>query len=278
MNRHGYKSRNLNAKFRRVAKIIAGKIAAIDGVIGIVAVGGIGRGHSDEFSDLDLIVYAEDAAWRDISRYIAIGQLNRKGIDFDIPVKSYTSAMRHKVPSAYWSQELRWTLQSALILHDTGSRIANMISSKVIFPEAERKKLVDDNCHWADEILNYMYPTWKQRGHTHNLAHLLRTAAEHIILWIYAHNGLFRPYMRKWPFYYLENDFVPEARHFSLIKRAFTAPITTRAEADRLRKDLFALCEKIHIGIEPIEWKDVVRKNMNNWKNASEKTKLYLSW
>jgi hypothetical protein len=278
MNRLDYKSGNLNPKFRRVAKIVAGKIAAIDGVVGIVAVGGIGRGHSDEFSDLDLIVYAEDDIWREISRYIAVGQLNHKGIDFDIPVKSYASAMRRKVPSAYWSQELRWTLQSALILHDTGSRIARMISSKVIFPEVERKKLLDDNRHWADEILNYMYPTWKNRGRVHNLAHLLRTAAEHIILWIYARNGLFRPYMRKWPFYYLENDLVPEAQHFPLIKRAYMAPVTSMTEADRLRKDLFALCEKIHIGIEPIDWKDVVRKNTANWKNASDKTKLYLSW
>ncbi len=278
MNELCYKSRNLNPKFRRAAEFIAGKIAAIDGVIGILATGGISRGHSDEFSDLDLIVYAEDAAWREISRYIAIGQLNYKGIDFDIPVESYRRAMNHRVPSPYWSQELRWALQKAIILHDTGNRMATLISQKVVFPESERKKLLHDNHHWADEILNYMYPTWKERGRIHNLAHLLRTAAEHIILWIYARNGLFRPYMRKWPFFYLENNLVPEAIYFPAIKRAYTAPITTRAEADRMRQDLFALCAKIDIDIEPIDWKDVVNKNAANWKNASDKTKQYLSW
>ena len=278
MHKLCYKSRNLNSRFRRAAGIIAGKVAAIDGVVGIVATGGIGRGHSDEFSDLDLIVYAEDAVWREISRYIAVGQLNYKGIDFDIPVESYRKAMRRPVPSTYWSQELRWTLQTAIILHDTGGHIADMIAAKVIFPEAERKRLLNDNHHWANEILNYMYPTWKNRGHSYHLAHLLRTAAQYIVLWIYARNGLFRPYMRKWPFYYLENRLVPEATHFSTIKRAYTAPISTRAEADRMREDLFALCAGIDIGIEPVDWKDVVRKNEDNWNNASDKTRQYLMW
>lgn len=273
-----YKSRNLNPKFRRAARTVAGKIAAIEGVIGIVATGGIGRGHSDEYSDLDLIVYARDDAWKDIGRYIAVGQLNYKGIDFDIPVESFARAMRHRVPSAYWSQELRWTLQQAVILHDTGGRVAALLSDKVVFPESERRRLLHDNRHWADEILNYMYPTWQRRGRAYNLAHLLRTAAEHIILWIYAQNGLFRPYMRKWPFFYLENKLVPEAVYFPAIKGAVTAPITTPAQANRVRKDLFDLCAKIDIGIEPIDWKDVVGKNTDNWHKASDKTKRYLSW
>jgi len=278
MNRLCYKSRNVNPRFRRAAKVIAGKIAAIDGVIGIVATGGISRGHSDEYSDLDMIVYADDDTWRDIRRYIAVGQLNYKGIDFDIPVDSYRAAMHRRVPSTYWSQELRWTLQQAIIFHDTKDRISDMIAAKVIFPETERTKLVRDNHHWAEEILNYMYPTWVQRGRIHNLAHLLRNAAEHIILWIYAGRGLFRPYMRKWPFYYLENNLVPEAVYFPIIKRAYTASISTRAEADRMRRDLFGLCAKIGMDIKPIDWADVVKKNTENWKNASDKTKRYLNW
>ncbi len=278
MPRLCYRSRNRNRRFQAAAKTIAAKIAGIDGVVGIVAVGGIGRGHSDEFSDLDLIVYADHASRRKIGAYIAVGQLYHKGVQYDIPVVSYRMAMRRAVPSAYWSQELRWTLTDARIFHDTGNRIADMLSEKVIFPGSERNKLLRDNRHWADEILNYMFPTWKARGQAYNLAHLLRTAAEHIILWIYAHNGLFRPYMRKWPFYYLENGLVPESKYFAVIKRAYTASLSSLSEAETLRDDLFALCDRIDIGIKPIAWEKVLKINADNWIKASEKTRYYLSW
>ncbi len=278
MARLQYKSRNCNRRFRKAARIIAGKIAGIDGVVGIAAAGGIARGHSDKFSDLDLIVYAEADRQRKIGKYIAVGQMHYRDTDYDVQVESFQRAMRHPVPSAYWSQERRWTLEPAVILHDSGGRIADMIARKVIYPESERKRQLIDNRHWADEILNYMYPAWQARGRAHNLAHLLRTATEHIMLWIYAHNSRFHPYMRKWPFYYLENGLVPESLHFAAIKRAFMAAIETAKQADAMRQDLFDLCARIGIGIEPITPKEVIRINSGNWRKASDRTRAYLSW
>ena len=273
-----YKSRNLNRTFNRAAGIIAGKIATIDGVIGIVATGGIGRGHSDNFSDLDLIVYADEKKAGAIARYIAVGQLHNKSIDYDTPVESYQKAMRRRSPSDYWSQALRWTLESARILHDTDNRIAAMLAEKVVFPDSERRRLMDDYHHWTDEILNYMYPTWAARGRVYHLAHLLRQAADNIILWIYAKNGKFQPYLRKWQFYYLENDLVPESRHFKIIKKAYTDPITTKSQADRMRRELIRLCGKTGMNIVELKWSDVVRTNSKNWEKATDKTKYYLDW
>jgi tetratricopeptide (TPR) repeat protein len=262
----------------RVAKVIAGKIASIDGVVGIVATGGIGRGHSDKFSDLDLIVYVDEKKYREIDRYIAIGQLHYKGIDYDTPVESYQKALRRKSPSAYWSQAMRWTMENSRILYDTKGRIASLLKEKVVFPEKERRNLMRDNRHWADEILNYMYPTWEARGEVYHLAHILRQAAENVILWIYARHGKFQPYLRKWLFYYLENNMVPEAKYFNAVKKAFIEPIATRRQAEKIRAGLFKLCHQVGMDIVPITWHEVLETNSRNWDRASEKTKFYLSW
>lgn len=278
MARLNYKSKNLNRRFMRAARIIADKIAGIEGVVGIVATGGIGRGYSDDFSDLDLIVYTEQERVREIDSYIAIGQLRYKDMDYDTPVESYQKALKRKSPSEYWSQALRWTLESAIILHDTEDRIASLISSKVIYPDSERNKMMKDYRHWTDEILNYMYPTWEARGQVYNLAQLLRQAAESIILWIYARNRKFEPYTRKWLFYYLENNMIPEAGYLRVIKGVFTKPITTLSQALALRAEMFDLCDKLQMGIKPITWDEVLAKNVNNWEKASEKTRHYLSW
>jgi hypothetical protein len=278
MKKTSYKSRNLNPTFSRAANIIAGKISTIDGVIGILATGGIGRGFSDEYSDLDLIVYADEKKVRLIDKYIAVGQLYHKGMHYDTPVESYQKAMRRRSPSDYWSQALRWTLENSKILYDTGDRMKTMLAEKVVFPEKERQELMQDNRHWANEIINYMYPTWAVRGQVYNLAQILRHAAEHIILWIYAKNGRFQPYLRKWLFYYLENKMVPESRYFYIIKKAVTRPIETMAQAKETRADLIGLCDRIGLDIQKIKWSDVLVTNAGNWKKASEKTKHFLDW
>jgi hypothetical protein len=272
-----YKSSNKNRTFIRAAKIIAGRISTINGVIGIVATGGIGRGHSDEFSDLDLIVYADEKKYREIAKYIAIGQLHHKGLDFDTPVESYQKAKRRRSPSSYWSQAMRWTIENSRILYDPNGKVADLLAEKVVFPESERRRLMRDNRHWADEILNYMFPTWAARGQVYNLAHILRQAADNIILWIYAKNGKFQPYLRKWLFYYLENNMVPESCYFHIIKKAYVNPIATVRQANEMRAELFRLCDKIDIDIHEITWKEVLETNSRNWEKASEKTKHYLS-
>jgi len=273
-----YKGPNRNRTFIKAAKTIAAKIASIEGVIGIVATGGIGRGYSDSFSDLDLIVYADEKEFRKIAKYIAIGQLHYKGMDYDTPVESYQKAYRRRSPSTYWSQALRWTLQNSIILYDTKARIKKLLDEKLVFPKAEQRRLMEDNHHWADEILNYMYPTWEARGDIHNLAHLSRQAVENIILWTYAKNGVFQPYLRKWLFYYFENNLIPESIYFHIVKKAYTHPITGIRQAARMRAELFRLCEAVGMDIHPIKWEQVIETNSKNWERASEKARHYLGW
>ena len=63
-----YKSKNINQKFIKAGRIVAGKIASIDGVVGVIATGGIGRGFSDYLSDLDFFVFADKSKAKAISK------------------------------------------------------------------------------------------------------------------------------------------------------------------------------------------------------------------
>jgi hypothetical protein len=278
MKRSVYRSHNRYREFLAAAKAIAAKISGIEGVVGILATGGIGRGYCDLYSDLDLIVYADAARAKEIDRYIAVGNLRYKGIELDTPVESYDRALRAKSPSHYWSQVMRWDRQNSKILYDRAGRIKNLLEEKLVFPDWERRKLMKIHGEGVTEHLIYNFDIWQKRGTPVNLAHCLIQAAEHLILWIYAKNGCLQPYVPKWLFYHLENGSVPEARHLATIKRVYTQPVRTLSEARKLREELITLAERIGIGFKFKSLDDLVAGHHSNWGCASEKTRHYLSW
>ncbi len=262
----------------RATRTVSGKIAEIPGVVGILATGGIGRGHCDGFSDLDLIVYVADKKYREIDRYIAVGGLRYKGIELDTPVRSYEKALKHKSPSAYWSQVRRWDRQNSKLLFDTKHRIKNLLKQKLVFPDREQQELMKRHSRKVTDFLIYNFELWSGRGRPHNVSHALLQATEHLILWIYARNRQFQPYLPKWLFYHLETGRVPEARHLSVIKRPFTAPMRTMAEARGVRADLLKLCDRLGLPLEFRSPEEIFEEDSRNWHKVSEKTRHDLSW
>jgi hypothetical protein len=278
MRKPGYRSKNRYREFLKVSRLISGKISEIPGVVGIIATGGVGRGHSDDFSDLDLIVYVRDSRYREIDRYIAVGGLRHKGIELDTPVVSYEKALKHKSPSAYWSQVRRWDRQNSKILFDTRGRIKSLLKAKLVFPDRERDKLMMRHSRKVTDFLIYNFELWAKRGRPHNLAHTLLQATEHLILWIYAKNREFQPYVPKWLFYHLEAGRVPEARYLSTIRKPFTSPIRTMSDARKIRDRLIDLCDGIGLPLEFRTPLEVFEEEKLNWEKASDKTRHYLGW
>jgi len=273
-----YKGVNRFREFLYAARIISGKISQIEGVVGILATGGIGRGYCDDYSDLDLIVYTDHSKVREVDKYIAVGWLRYKEIDLDTPVESYQKALNQKSPSRYWSQVMRWDRQNSRLLFDTDDRIANLLKEKLIFPDSEQKKLLKAYRESVDEHLNYNFKLWEMRGSVINLADSLIRAVEHIILWIYAKNKKFQPYIPKWQFYHLENNSMPEARYFSTLKKAYLSPVATVTQARKIRNELIRLCKIIGIEFEYEDLETIYEKERSNWEKAGKKTKFYLSW
>ena len=278
MTKVQYRSNNLNRKFLAAARTVSRKIATIDGVVGILATGGMARGHSDYYSDLDLVVYAEDEKARAIDRYIAVGYLRYKGIALDTPVLRYGVAVRHKSPSGYWSQVRRWDLENSLILFDTDCRMADLRKGKLVFPDSEQRRLLKQHAAGVIEHLVYDFELWEKRGWPANLAHTLICGTEHLILWIYAKNKRFQPYTPKWLFYHLENGFVPEARHLSTLRRPFVSSVRSVKEARGIRDALVNLAERLGIAFDFRSLKELFEHEDRNWHKASERTRYYLSW
>jgi hypothetical protein len=273
-----YKSKNRYKEFLRAAKIISKKISTIPGVVGILATGGIGRGHCDHYSDLDLIVYVTEKKLRELDKLIAVGWLCHKGIDLDTPVESYDRALKRKSPSSYWSQVMRWDRGNSKILFDSKNRMRNLLEEKLVFPDWEQKKLMRKHSHELTDHLIYGFEMWEKRGGPANVAHELIQAAEHLILWIYAKNKKFQPYRPKWLFYHLENGSVPEAKYLEAIRSPFVEPLKKRSDARKIRKDLIALCDRLGVPLDYRSVDEILERCSRNWPNAPEKTRYYLSW
>ena len=278
MPKPGYRSKDRYGEFLKASKVISGKISGIPGVVGILATGGVGRGHSDDFSDLDLIVYVRDHKYREIDRYIAVGGLRNKGLELDTPVRSYEKALKQKSPSAYWSQVRRWDRQNSKVLFDPRGKVKSLLKTKLVFPGWERDKLMNRHSRKVTDFLIYDFELWSKRGRPHNLAHVLLQATEHLILWIYASNRQFQPYIPKWLFYHLETGRVPEARYLSIIRRPFTSPMGNITDARKIRDELVKLCDRIGLPLEFRTPAEVFEKEAQNWEKASDKTRHYLGW
>lgn len=271
-------SGNRYKEFLFAAKTITKKISKIKGVVGILATGCIGRGYCDNYSDLDLIIYADDNKVKDIKKYIAVGWLAYKGIELDTPVKSYQKALSHKSPSRYWSQVMRWDRENSKILFDPDDKIKSLLKEKLVFPDCEQKKLLKKYC-WEIELhLKHYFEMWGKRGDTINFAETLIRATENIILWIYAKNKKFQPYVPKWLFYHLENNSVPESQFFDIIRKPYLESIETNHQARRIQKELLGLCEKMGLKFRFKDIEEILEKERKKWEKASKKTKYYLSW
>ncbi len=272
------RGRNRYREFLAAARTIAAKVSRIDGVIGILAVGGIGRGYCDDFSDLDLTIYVDDAKVREISKYIAVGYLRYKNIELDTPAVSYQKAAAHKSPSRYWSQPARWDHQFSRLLYDTDDRVAHLLKEKLVFPDREQKRLLVRHRGLVDEYLNYLFRLWDLRGDPFHLAHCLVRAAEHIILWIYARHKQFQPYIAKWLFFHLDRAAVPESKYLGVLKKAYVSSLTSRAQARLIRDELTALCHTIGLLLKYENIDLQCARHERNWRRASDKTRHFLSW
>jgi hypothetical protein len=278
MRKVTYKDKNKYRTFLTAARTIAAKISKAEGVVGVLATGGLGRGYCDTFSDLDLIVYAKHGRVRELDKQIGVGWLSCKGIGFDTPVVSYDRALNQKSPSRYWSQVMRWDRQNSQILYDSRGRIHRLLRDKLVFPDWEQKRLLKHHSDDIAEHLVYLFETWEKRGTPAHLAHTLTEAAKCLTLWIYAKNKEFQPHVPKWLFYHLENKVVPESRYLNTIKRPFTSSIRTVAEARKIRDELMGVADRVGVTFRYRTLVEVFEATAANWEKASEKTRHYLSW
>jgi hypothetical protein len=278
MPSHTYKAPNRTEEFRRAAETIGGKIASIDGVVGVLATGGVARGYCDDVSDLDLVVFTEEERTDEIASYIAIGMLMHKDICLDTPVESYRTAVEAEVPSEYWSQVVRWDREHAIVVADTDGRIGDLLANKIVFPESERKRLLEQYRVLVEEYLLYNVDMWSRRGTLANVADTIITGTAYLICWLYAKNRKFQPYLPKWLFYYLENHLIPESQYLDALTRPYLEGISTHGKAMEIRNDLLEICRDCGVVFRFNSVEEVFEHCRNNWDALPERSKKYLAW
>ena len=273
-----YRGRNRYRTFLKAGRIITEKISRLEGVIGILGTGSIGRRYGDEFSDLDLTVYAHEVAVKRLEALVSVGWTEYKGVSFDIPVLSYEKASRAGVPSKVWTQVERWHQQNSQILFDTDDRIKRLLERKLIYPDRERRKLLELYHREVHEHLVFFPELWAERGQLYNVIDTLFRAVQNIVLWIYAKNGVFEPYVQKWPFYHLETRNVPEHIYLNTLTEVYTGRIQSIHPALRIRKKLVGVCRQIGLQWGVYSHTEAHQRAVRNWSRVSEKTRNLLSW
>jgi len=273
-----YSGQNRYRTFLKAGRIITNKIATLDGVIGVLGTGAIGRRYGDENSDLDMIVYAHQDAVRCLRKIVSVGWISYKGVDYDIWVLSYEKARKAGVPSKFWNQVTRWDQHNSQILYDTDDRIGTLLEDKLIYPDHEREKLMKKYHQDIHEYLIFFPEMWATRGRLYNVVDALTRSVQGIILWLYAKNRVFEPYIDKWLFYHLETRSIPEAVYLDTLTEIHTRSIRNLHEAMKFRQKLLELCDRIGLKWEVYSCVEAHERCRVNWKKVSPETRETLSW
>jgi len=199
------KGENQIEKFRLVAERLASKISSYDGVMGIVFIGGLVRGFTDKFSDLDITVFLDRKEERLRRRIYDIGLYEKKrlGIDIDLEVHFLEDFKRWK-----WDEAERWEFSRAKIVFDPKEEIKKMFSQKLRLPKDFWIKRV---VVWGEYVKWYCCPprenvgtvaeAWIERGNLAAAHYCINYAADLLLKMLFALNKEFLP-APKWRIFY----------------------------------------------------------------------------
>lgn len=268
-----YRGKNLYRHHLSIGRRIADRIARLEGVVGVLGTGSIGRRFADWYSDLDLIVYAHKESLIPLRHLLSHSFISFRGIQRDIEVQDFERAVRKAVPSSYWTQLERWNHTYARILRDPEQKLQALLDSKLVFPEQERRQLLSFHGNMAQEHVVYYPAMWLERGEFYNAAHTLHRAVESILLWVYADRRLFQPYMPKWPFFHFETGELQMPDVYAKLTAIYRRPPRTATQLHAVRRGLLAACEQIGLCWDCYSEAEAIARSEARWRELSAETK-----
>jgi predicted nucleotidyltransferase len=224
------KTKNINKEYLKIAKEYVKEISSHQGVIGVAVGGGIGRGHSDVHSDIDLYIYLDSKTYKKWKKKAPIKEkchrwkgykLETYFIDYDKEIKSHD-----------WIIEDRWERQHHFPLFDTKSRIKNLLSKKVSWRKGEKEELLDERLHRASWYIE-LPEDFISRGDVAQSHYLINV----IINWIFDIVFLQNSYFIPWPKWKLHYVFLMKRKPKNFEKRIKNAmEIKSFSKNDVLRR------------------------------------------
>jgi len=230
------KGENQIGKFSEVAERLVSKISSYEGVSGIVLLGGIARGFTDKFSDLDVttILGTDDGFLRTKIRDTALAEEKCSGIEIDMELH-----LLEDIKSAEWDEIERWEFSKAKIVSDPEGETKEVLTRKLMVPEdfwtehiAACAEYIEWYCCPIEESVSTIAEAWVERGDVVSAHHCLNYGVELMLKMIFALNREFLP-PPKWKlFYSYRLRWLPE-EYKELVKEAMTVREFSATELDR---------------------------------------------
>ena len=236
------KGKNQIKKFKRVAERLASKIASYEDVAGIILIGGLVRGFTDNFSDVDITAFLskKDERLRRKIRNLGLDEEKRLGIDIDLEIHFLEDFKRWK-----WNETDRWDFSKAKIVFDREGEIKKVFREKLRVPKyfwIKRVVVYAEYLKWyccpPREDVGTVAEAWIDRGDLVSAHYCLTYSVDLMLKIIFALNKEFLP-PQKWRIHYsqtlkwLPTDYMKLLREAIIIKELSTRDFQRRLKALR---------------------------------------------
>jgi len=200
------KMKNLNLKtkdkteeYSNIAKEYSKKISEYYGVIGVAVGGGIGRGHSDEFSDIDIFIFLESETYKKWKKKSPIPGGDHQYKDYWIETEFFDYGAEKE---GVWRIEDRWERKHHIILFDKNSKIQKLYNKKLIFGQKEKNKIHEHLSDMVGWYIAELPKVWIKRGNIPQAHYVMNTGIDWVIEYIFLQNNYFTPWA-KWKLHYV---------------------------------------------------------------------------
>jgi hypothetical protein len=230
-------------KYSVVAESVNQKIVQKPGVIGVISIGRFATSQSDEFSDLDLIVFVDKSEFQNWSnqKYLPINNQTVEGVWVDIKIYDYQEECLKE-----WSQERRQERLNAKILFDKEGKVSRLLEKKLIWYENEQRELIERLVKRANWYIQEVVWIWFWRGDIFQAHYCLNQALDWLLEYCYVSKNRFIPF-GKWKYHLIRKQKLVSVRLIRKIEQ-FTL---IRDVSERELKS------RINLGVEILKLMDI---------------------
>ena len=247
--------KNRIKKFRQAAEELASRIAALEGVAGIIYIGGLVRGFVDKYSDIDVIVLLDknDRSLRTRAYNIGLSGKKRYGIDIDLEVHFLEDFRKWK-----WGEAGRWEFSKAKVAFDPKGKIKESLREKLHLPTdfwIKRIAVCTEYMKWyccpLEEGNGTISEAWVKRGDLACAHYCLNYGVELAVRTLFALNKQFLP-APKWRLFYSHSlTWLPES-YEKLVKQAMIINEFSIEEYNRRSRTIKDLWQETKAKIEEV--------------------------
>lgn len=241
---------DFSEEYRQQARQLAKRFAIMEGVVGVVLVGGLTFGEGDRHSDVDLIVYLQQQSlrtWYFGEAPLPEGESRYHNLRLDTSYRDFRAEQER-----LWTPAEIWKVSRAEILYDPEGLLQHLIESKTGASSYDYDYAALDQATTVRFLLGRTVAAWLYRGEILAAHHVLNHAIDQFVGLLHYMNHRAMP-GADWNVALLNNlEWTPE-RLPERLTETLTVRELTSAEASRRRYALHSLLRECWERIAPNE-------------------------